>query len=63
MDERVFLAIASRPTVAWTTSVHEKGGNFALADASVHQVTSSGLAAAVRRQGIATNRLLLPLLP
>ena len=63
MDGHLFLAITNRPT-AWTTNLHDGGpGNVALADGSVQRLTSSALADAVRLQGIATNRLLLPLLP
>lgn len=63
LDGRLFLAISNVTTTAWTQSQHDGAGNYALSDGSVQQVTASGLSAQVRQQGIATNRLLLPLLP
>ena len=63
MDGRLFLATSNITSASWTTNQHDGGGNFALSDGSVQQVTSSGLTAQMHRQGIATNRLLLPLLP
>ncbi|MEN9572496.1 MAG: hypothetical protein RL514_351 [Verrucomicrobiota bacterium] len=50
-------------TTAWTPAQHNGAGNYVLSDGSVQQATSSALATQVRHQGIATNRLLLPLLP
>lgn len=63
LDGRLFLATTNRTSAAWTTNQHDGAGNITLADGSVQQVTSSGLATQVRSQVIATNRLLLPLLP
>lgn len=63
MDGRLFLASSNRSSASWTTNQHDGAGNFALSDGSVIQATSSVLAGHVRQQGIATNRLLLPLLP
>ncbi|MEQ2007088.1 MAG: prepilin-type N-terminal cleavage/methylation domain-containing protein [Limisphaerales bacterium] len=63
LDGRVFLALSNVTTTAWTKSQHDGAGNLALSDGSVQQVTSSALASHIRQQGIATNRLLLPLLP
>lgn len=63
VDGRLFLATTNTTGAHWTTNQHDGGGNFALSDGSVQQVTSSDLTAQMRMQGIATNRLLLPLLP
>lgn len=63
MDGRLFLATSNITSASWTTNQHDGGGNFALSDGSVQQVTSHGLTAQMHMQGIATNRLLLPLLP
>lgn len=63
MDGRLFLARSNLTAASWTTNQHDGAGNFALSDGSVQQVTSSALAWQVQHQGIATNRLLLPLLP
>lgn len=63
MDRRLFLASSNVTAASWTTNQHDGGGNFALSDGSVQQVTSHGLTAQIRMQSIATNRLLLPLLP
>lgn len=63
MDGRLFLASSNITSASWTTNQHNGAGNIALSDGSVQQVTSSGLAWQVQHQGIATNRLLLPLVP
>lgn len=59
---KVVLAISNRPP-EWDNRQHKLCGNVALADGSIQDVLNSGLADLVRLQGIATNRLLLPLLP
>ncbi len=59
----VFLAGSNSPPPTWDRQMHKLCGNASLADGSVQQLTAAGLAAQVRQQGIATNRLLLPLLP
>ncbi len=59
----VFLAVSNLPAPAWDRQMHKLCGNASLADGSVQQLSAAGLAAQVRKQGIATNRLLLPLLP
>lgn len=63
VDGRLLLASSNLTAASWTTSQHNGGGNYALSDGSVQQAPSSALATQVRLQGIATNRLLLPLLP
>lgn len=60
---KVFIATAAGPPPEWDTRQHNLRGNLALADGSVQQVTHAGMAALVRDAGLATNRLLLPLLP
>lgn len=59
---KVLLAVSNRPP-EWDLQMHKLCGNAGLADGSVQQMPNSGLASLVRLQGIATNRLLLPLLP
>lgn len=63
LSGKVFLAVSNRPPPVWDQRIHKRCGNAALADGSVQQVPNTGLADLVRLQGIATNRLLLPLLP
>jgi hypothetical protein len=63
LAERIFLASTNLTAPSWTASLHNGAGGFASADGSVLQVTSADLARQVRQQSIATNRLLLPLLP
>ena len=59
---KVLLAFPTRPP-AWDGSQHKLRGNLALSDGSVQQVTLAGLSNQVAQAGIATNHLLLPLLP
>lgn len=63
LDGRLYLASSNLPAASWSTNLHNGAGNFALSDGSVQQATASWLANQVRLQGIATNRLLLPVLP
>ena len=63
MDGRLFLASSNLTSASWTKSQHDGAGNYALSDGSVQQATSTALAVQIQQQGIATNRLLLPLLP
>lgn len=63
LSDKLLLAVSNRPPPEWDQRMHKLCGNAALADGSVHQVSNAGLADLVRLQGIATNRLLLPLLP
>ena len=63
MRGNVLLAVSNLASPDWDQRMHKFRGNAALADGSVQQVENSGLANLVRLQGIATNRLLLPLLP
>ena len=60
---RLYLAVSNAAPASWTTNLHNSAGNYALSDGSVQQVTSANLASQIQRQGISTNRLLLPLLP
>jgi type II secretory pathway pseudopilin PulG len=67
LDGRLFLAHTNGPAASWTLAQHEGAGNYALSDGSVQQGTSSTLASQFAQglsgTGLATNRLLLPLLP
>ena len=63
LSGKMLLAVSNRPPPEWDQRMHNLCGNAALADGSVQQVSNAGLADLVRLQGIATNRLLLPLLP
>lgn len=60
---RLFLANTNVTSYVWTKNQHDGAGNYALSDGSVQQVPSSYLTIQIRAQEIATNRLLLPLLP
>ena len=51
----------NRPS-GWTSEIHNKVGNVALADASVQQVSVTGLRTTVANTGLATNRLQMPIL-
>jgi len=51
----------NRPT-GWTSDIHNKAGNIALADGSVQQVSNSGLQAAVANSGMESTRLQMPIL-
>lgn len=62
-EGRLFLANSNVMTAAWAPSQHNGAGNYALSDGSVQQATSAALSTQIQQQGIATNRLLLPLLP
>ncbi|MBI3874886.1 MAG: type II secretion system protein [Verrucomicrobia bacterium] len=57
------LMVASNLPVMWNASIHTNAGNVAFADGSVQQLNNLGLANYFRTAGIATNRLLLPLVP
>ncbi|MFA6543914.1 MAG: hypothetical protein WCS99_05790 [Limisphaerales bacterium] len=63
MSGKVLLAVSNGPPTEWDQQMHKLCGNATLADGSVQQVSNDGLADLIRLQGIATNRLLLPLLP
>ncbi|NBV24584.1 MAG: type II secretion system protein [Proteobacteria bacterium] len=63
LDGRLYLAISGAAPAFWTTNLHNSAGNYALSDGSVQQATSATLASQIHRQGITTNRLLLPFLP
>ena len=51
---------ANRPT-SWTAEMHNKVGNVVLADASVQQVSISGVRDLVAKTGFTTNRVQLPI--
>lgn len=63
LEGRLFLANSNVMTAAWAPSQHNGAGNYALSDGSVQQATSAALSTQIQQQGIATNRLLLPLPP
>ena len=55
----VFILTTNTP-LEWTKAIHHSCGYILLADGSVQFFDSSTLAAAVRNQGIATNKLAVP---
>jgi hypothetical protein len=55
----VFILTTNTP-LEWTKAIHHSCGYILLADGSVQFFDSSMLAAAVRNQGIATNKLAVP---
>jgi hypothetical protein len=56
------LGLTTTTPAGWTSEMHDKCGNIALADGSVQQLSITGLGNTVRNTGIATNRLQMPVL-
>lgn len=56
------LALTTNRPARWTSEVHNKCGNLCMADGSVQEVSISGLQAQIAGTGLATNRLLMPIL-
>lgn len=56
------LELTSNHPTGWTREIHNRVGNILLADGSVQQVSISGLQHTVANTGVATNRLLMPIL-
>ena len=54
------LTLTSNQAVGWTSRIHSRQGNVALADGSVQGFSSTHLQAALRGIGAGTNRLALP---
>jgi competence protein ComGC len=60
IEPGVFVWTSNMSTLSWTKAVHDNCGNVGLADGSVHFCDSIKLAAALRDQDWATNRLAIP---
>lgn len=56
------LTLTTNRPARWTAEVHNKVGNICLADGSVQQENSAGLQGQIAETGVATNRLLMPIL-
>ena len=56
------LELTTNNLTGWTTEMHNKVGNVALADGSVQQVSILGLQNTVANTGLATNRIQMPIL-
>jgi prepilin-type processing-associated H-X9-DG protein len=56
------LELTTNQLAGWTSEMHNKVGNLALADGSVQQVSITGLRSAIENTGIFTNRLQMPIL-
>jgi prepilin-type processing-associated H-X9-DG protein len=56
------LTLTTNRLNGWTSEIHNKVGNVALADGSVQQVSITGLRTLVGNTGFATNRLQMPVL-
>jgi hypothetical protein len=54
------LEVEINQNIGWSAELHNGSGDVGLADGSVQQLTSNGLAMLVRNTGLATNRILLP---
>jgi len=54
------LDLNTNQPAGWAKPIHVDEGNVAMADGSVQSLSSRGLRDAVRRSGVATNRLALP---
>jgi type II secretory pathway pseudopilin PulG len=57
------LKLSPSSSLSWTNNPHKFGGNLVMGDGSVQEVNSRGLLQLLRTNGLATNRLALPLLP
>lgn len=56
------VALTTNKPARWTAEVHNKVGNVCLADGSVQQDSTTGLQDQLANTGVATNRLLMPVL-
>ena len=56
------LELTTNRLAGWTSEMHDKVGNVALADGSVQQVSIVGLQNTIANTGLATNRLQMPIL-
>jgi prepilin-type processing-associated H-X9-DG protein len=56
------LELTTNRLAGWTSEMHNKVGNVALADGSVRQISIVGLQNAIANTGLATNRLQMPIL-
>jgi prepilin-type N-terminal cleavage/methylation domain-containing protein/prepilin-type processing-associated H-X9-DG protein len=56
------LTLTTNMPAGWTSEVHNKVGNVALADGSVQQLSTYNLQVAVANTGVITNRLQMPVL-
>ena len=54
------FALTTNTPLSWTAAIHNSCGNILFADGSVRPLDCVELAAGVRNQGLATNRLALP---
>jgi prepilin-type N-terminal cleavage/methylation domain-containing protein len=60
--KNAMLNLTTNRPAGWTSEIHNKVGNLALADGSIQQVSISGLRMTVTNTGFATNRLQMPVL-
>lgn len=56
------LTLTTNRPSGWTSEIHDKVGNIALADGSVQQLSIDGLQTTVAKTGMETNRLQMPIL-
>jgi len=56
------LELTTNRLAGWTSEMHNKVGNVALADGSVQQVSITGLRSTIANTGFGTNRLQMPIL-
>jgi prepilin-type processing-associated H-X9-DG protein len=54
------FTLYTNSAMTWAKTIHKVGGNVALADGSVQQVTSSSLQEYILDQSLPTNRLAFP---
>lgn len=56
------LVLTTNRPAGWTSAFHNKVGNIGLADGSVQQESITGLQNQIAMTGVATNRVLMPLI-
>jgi len=54
------LVVNTNVDLNWTRELHLRGGNLAFADGHVEWCKTNALNAAIQRQGLATNRIVVP---
>jgi prepilin-type processing-associated H-X9-DG protein len=56
------LELTAKNPAGWTSEMHKRAGNVALADGSVQQVSMTGLRSTIENTGVFTNHFQMPIL-
>lgn len=56
------MLLTTNKSAGWTSEIHDKVGNILLVDGSVQEDSITGLQSQIAGTGVATNRLLMPVL-